>query len=156
MALSAEIIQLIAHARKSVEELADTHHNGGAWGEGLTGYCGIASRFLISLARRNNVYGMRLMCGTFGHITHCWVEYNNFYIDLTISQFEGFSQKKYKVGCISDRFYLYNYFPQISGAKAARYQKQWELNQNYESCSGLLWRIHKNNYIREYNGLILR
>lgn len=156
MQLSSKIIQLITHARESVEELASTYHKGGAWGEGLAGYCGIASRFLIALARRNNIYGMRLICGTFGHITHCWVEYNGYCIDLTISQFEGFEDKKYKICRVNDMFYITNYFPEIIGTNAVRYQKQWELGQNYESCSGLLWRIHKSNYIREYNGLLLR
>lgn len=162
MSISPQIIQLVSHARESVEELAATYHNGGTWGDDLTGYCGIASRFLIALARRNNIYGMRLVCGTFGHIaddthdgTHCWVEYDGFCIDLTISQF-GFPKKKYKICLITDKFYLANYFPEMAGTHAVKFQKQWELGQNYESCSSLLWRIHKANYVKEYNGLVLR
>jgi len=156
MTLSNEIIQLIVHARKSVEELADKYHDGGNWGDNLTGYCGIASRFFINLAKRNGIYNMRLVCGTFDGMTHCWVKYGDFCIDLTISQFNGFQNRRYRICKIDSDFYRTYYLPEMTGSSAVKYQKQWEDGQNYGACSNLLWQIHKSKYIREYNGLVLR
>lgn len=155
MSISAEIVSLISHTRQTVEELANTYHDGGAWGNGLAGYCGIASRFLIGLFKRNNLNAY-LVCGLFDGQTHCWVEYQDFCIDLTISQFEGFEHKKFSICVKRSEFYRKHYTFNLAGVSAVRYQKQWELGQNYESCSGLLWRIHKANYIKEYNGRFLR
>lgn len=152
MTLPSKIIELIVHARKTVGDLAEKYHGGGAWGNGLTGYCGIASRFLISLARRNGIYNMRLIAGSFDGKTHCWVEYGDFCIDLTISQFNGFENTPYRICYRSYEFYKYYYKPEVIGSAAVQYQKKWDLGQSYESCSSLLWRIHKANYIREYNG----
>lgn len=162
MALSNKIIQLISHARESVDELANKHHNGGFWGDGLAGYCGVASRFLISLARRNGIHNMHLVCGSFNDkkysspSTHCWVIYGKFCIDITISQFDGFKDKKYRICTTDSVFYRTHYIPELAGAPAVRCQKQWEEGQNYEKHSPFLWQIHKHNYIREYNGLFLR
>lgn len=156
MSLSSEIIQLIVHARISVKELSDKYHNGGSWGHGLTGYCGIASRFMISLARRNGIYGMRLVCGTFDGMTHCWVEYNGFCIDLTITQFSGFQHKAYRISTVNGDFYRTHYTPAMIGCSAMRHQKQWEHGQNYESCATILWHIHKKNFIKEYNGVLFQ
>lgn len=164
--LSNEILELIIHTRKSVEELAIVYHDGGMWGDGLAGYCGIASRFLISLFRRNGIHNARLICGTFGtvesdgafrpsQLTHCWVEYGDFCIDVTISQFAGFEKKKYRICKKDSEFYYTHYFPELVGSTAVKYQKQWD-EQSYESCSSILWRIHKVNYVKEYNGLVLR
>jgi hypothetical protein len=122
----------------------------------MGGYCGIASRFLISLAQRNHIYGMRLVCGLFNTTTHCWVEYEGFCIDTTISQFSGFEDLKYKVCRVKDDFYNTYYYPHLIGTKAARHQRRWELGQAYESYSSLLWKIHKKRYIKEYNGILFR
>lgn len=156
MSLDKNIITLVEHARHSVEELAYKYHDGGAWGPDLAGYCGIASRFFISLARRNNIYNTRLICGLFDGMTHCWIEYGDFCIDITISQFAGYKNRRYRIFKIDSDFYRAHYTPEIIGTAAVRHQKQWELGQNYESCSSLLWRIHKAKYIKEYNGLLLR
>lgn len=166
--LPNEILELIIHTRKSIEELANTYHDGGRWGEGLAGYCGIASRFFISLLRRNGIYNARLVCGSFGttevdgifypnlELPHCWVEFGEFCIDITISQFDGFENKKYRICKKGSEFYSSHYFPQLAGTSAVKHQRQWELGQDYESCSSLLWRIHKSKYIKDYNGLVLR
>lgn len=159
MSISANIIQLISHTRKTVEELANTYHQGGAWGDnGLPGYCGIASRFLIALFRRNGIHDARLVCGFFHtqneQSTHCWVEYDKFCIDLTISQFDF--DIPFRICLVGDAFYRKHYRREMIGSKAVILQKEWDDGQNYESCASLLWRIHKTNYIREYNGLVLR
>lgn len=156
MELCSEIIQLIVHTRRSVDQLANKYHNGGNWGAFLTGYCGIASRFLISLARRNGIHNMRLVCGAFNKATHCWVEYENFCIDITISQFEGFHSKAYRICMTDSDFYRSHYMPKIFGSSAVKHQKHWEQGQNYESCASILWRIHRKNYIRDYNGQIFQ
>ena len=156
MILSTEIIELIVHARKSLDILVRKYHNGGNWGDGVAGYCGIASRFLISLARRNGVYNMRLVCGLFDNMTHCWVECGDFCIDITISQFKGFKDKAYRICKIDSDFYNAHYLPEMIGTPAVKYQKQWEQGQDYESYASTLWRIHKKNYIREYNGMVFR
>ncbi len=149
--LSNEVMNLILHARKSLEELIK-YHNGGLWGNGLAGYCGIASRFLINLAKRNHIYGFELVCGTFDGMTHCWVQYNNYCIDLTISQFEGFENKAYRVCLINSDFYRSHYNPDMIGSSAVRYQKLWEHGQSYESFASILWRFHRKNYAREFYG----
>lgn len=150
------MMQLIIHARRSVEELVRRYHGGGNWGNGPAGYCGIASRFLINLARRNGIYNIRLICGTFDGMTHCWIEDGAFCIDLTIAQFKGFESKVYRICMIDSDFYRSHYVPEMSGSLAVKYQKQWEHGQNYESYSGILWKIHKKNYIMEYNGLAFK
>lgn len=160
MPLCDKTIRLIRHSRKTIEELAESYHDGGNWGDGLAGYCGIASRFLIGLAKRNGIYGMRLVCGTFNDpaweepVTHCWIEYKEFCIDLTISQFSEFHNKPYRICLLDSDFYRSHYLSELSGSNAVKHQKQFEDGQNYESCSSILWRIHKKNYRGEYEGLI--
>lgn len=161
MIIDDKVIQLTVHVRRSLEKLA-REHGGGYWGSGLTGYCGIASRFLINLAKRNGIYNMRLVCGFFNDrafhepSTHCWIEYNDFCIDLTISQFSEFHNKAYRICLIDSDFYRLHYTPEMIGSIAVKYQKQWENGQNYESCANSLWRIHKKHYIKDYNGVFLR
>ena len=151
MTLCNEMMQLIIHARRSVERLADEYHD---WGPNLAGYCGIASRFLINLGKRNGIHNMRLVCGTFDDNTHCWVEYDGFCLDITITQFNGFQNKAYRICMIDSDFYREHYMPAIIGHSAVKQQKQWELGQDYESCATILWQIHKRNYINECNGLL--
>lgn len=163
--LSAELIALCQHAHDSVEELAFKYHDGGLWGLYLNGYCGIASRFLVNLAKRNGIFDMRLVCGGFCDLTvneedqivttHCWIEYNGFCIDLTISQFDSFNTKKISICSIGDEFYNSHYIPELIGSRAVKNQRTWTLGQNYESCSKYLWRIHHKKYPREYNGIFL-
>jgi len=154
MALNSKIVSLISSARNTIEDLADNYHQGGAWGMGLAGYCGIASRFLIDLFRQNNLKAY-LVCGLFDNQTHCWVEYGNYCIDLTISQFEGFEQKRFSICTKNSIFYRTHYKIEMAGVAAVRYQKQWEHGQDYESWSSLIWRIHNSSYTKEYNGLVL-
>lgn len=152
MLLDDKVARLLPRARKTIEILARKHHSGGAWGSGLCGYCGIASRFLISLAESNNIRGMKLVCGTFiyDNALHCWVEYKGFYIDLTISQFDFHENKKYKVGKVNDVFYRANYNPNLIGSQAVNYQKKWTEGQDYASYATILWKIYREN-----NGTIL-
>lgn len=144
MQLSNEIIQLIVYTRRVVEALAKQHNH--PWGDYLTGYCGIASRFFISLAERNHIYNMRLVCGTFMDMTHCWVEYNGFCIDITISQFNSFQHKKYKICRLGAPFYTNHYVPEMIGIAAIKRQKQWQQGQAYENCSDKLWCIYQSKY----------
>jgi hypothetical protein len=151
--LNAKIVSLIKCARKTVEYLAKNDHEGGLWSYdndlSLCGYCGISSRFLISLGKYHNIHNMKLVCGTFDNKTHCWILYdNNYYIDLTISQFSSFETKKYIVGKIDDKFYKQHYRPEMKGYVATSFQKTWEDGQAYEKYARQLWRIYKNGYVK--------
>lgn len=143
MPISAETIEFVRRSRKAVEILADNYHEGGFWGSGLTGYCGIASRFLVNLAKKYDIK-MQLVVGLFNGMTHCWVEYDGFCIDLTISQFKSFNTKKFSICKINDQFYNRYYTPDMRNNSAVRHQRTWQGGQEYSSHANLLWSIYRN------------
>lgn len=145
--LDNNVIEIIRHTRKILNKLVNDYHNGGYWGSyygDVTGYCGIASRFLINVAKRNGIRDMELVCGAFNNITHCWVEYNNFCIDITISQFPEFKNQPYRICEIDSEFYNSHYFIEVKGFAATKEQKKWGAGQNYEYCARILWDIDRS------------
>lgn len=142
-------MMLIRHCRNTVEDLAKDYHFDGLWGSNLAGYCGIASRFLIKIAKFNHISNMKLVCGTFDGNTHCWVEYDSYCIDITISQFFPFYSKKYRICRTDEEFYLSHYVIDMKGAEAVANQKQWDNGQAYDEYKNLLWQIHKCKYTNE-------
>lgn len=143
--LTQELINLIESARETVFRLSNDYHNGGLWSgqNDLCGYCGIASRFLVSLARSKGIE-MKLACGGFDGFTHSWVEYDGFCIDLTISQFSGFEHKKYKICRVDDDFYRRYYSFDVKGSAAVSFQKKWGYGQDYGRHSKVLWKIYNS------------
>ncbi len=144
--LNAYIVELCRRAALSVKHLAAEYHNGGLWSVEypLTGYCGIASRFLVSVADVNGIGDMELIVGLFDDQTHCWVEYGKFCIDLTIAQFEGFEHKSFSVCRVDDRFYKQHYEVGLYGKSAVEEQRTWKDKQRYEDHSIFLWHIYRN------------
>ncbi len=85
---------------------------------------------------------MNLVCGAFDGLTHSWVEYDGFCIDITISQFTGFESKKYKICRVDDDFYMMYYSVDVRGSAAVSHQKKWTFGQDYGRHSKLLWKIY--------------
>ena len=144
--LNSHIVELCRRAALSVKHLATEYHNGGLWSAAypLTGYCGIASRFLVSVAEVNGISSMEPVVGLFDDQTHCWVEYGKFCIDLTIAQFEGFEHKQFSVCKIGDEFYKQHYELGFRGKEAVKEQRSWYSGQRYEDHSVFLWHIYRN------------
>lgn len=143
--LNAHIVELCRRAALSVKHLAAEYHNGGLWSVEypLTGYCGIASRFLVAVCGVNGIRNMDVVIGLFDDQTHCWVEYGDFCIDLTIAQFEGFEHKQFSICKVNDQFYKQHYEVGISGKKAVKEQQSWYSGQRYEDHSLFLWAIYR-------------
>jgi len=129
--LSNDIMLLILKARKDIERLASLNEDI-TCGPGLAGYCGIISRYLIDLMELSGISGASLCCGRFNKLTHCWVEYGGFCLDLSISQFLGFAKKKYKICRVGDCFYSTYYENELDHRSAIEYQKTWGI-QAYET-----------------------
>lgn len=85
------LLQLASEARKDIELLVPDYYPYNLWGA-----CGSASYHLMRLANISNIYPT-FVGGTF--ITdgndnskwgHCWIEYQNYVIDLTATQFGSY------------------------------------------------------------------
>lgn len=143
--LSNKIISFVQDVCMVIEEVS--HYENSLNINGLVGYCGISSRFLIALARKNNIHNMKLVCGTFNGAVHCWVHYDKYCIDVTISQFNPFDKLKYKICIIGDEFYKLHYKPDVIGSPAIRRQKKWR-EQAYGRYALTLWDTYRNMYMR--------
>ena len=99
--------QLSYEARVLLENVYGRHND-------LAGKCGIASLYLMRLARRNGI--KVVFCHGFfeNRWSHCWVQYGNIVYDITATQFGKF-ERVYVASPESNR--LIYYITKISEAK---------------------------------------
>lgn len=152
--MDLQLKKVVAAARQEMESFARKHNHIGFMGSDvdLSGYCAIASHFLIMVTRKFG-YKMSLVQGVafedvvdgnkdFVHeqINHCWVEYDGEIIDLSAKQFDKSLQKIHivKIGNSS-------YCP-ISRNNAARkdFRMEWPDDQSpYSYITELRKRANK-------------
>lgn len=113
----------------------------------LMGYCGIAASYLESLAAKNNI-PIKFISGTFNKYIryqdtytlvngHCWLEYNDYIIDTTATQFRSvktkvnrdFSKKIYLSKSSNPHYKLI-----LSGDEAKDYVRTWYVESLEELC----------------------
>lgn len=93
------LISLAKFARKEIEHLSAIERGS----KFLTGYCGIASRYLESIANKENIFP-EFVGGSFLSYNrinneyesisgHTWIEYKDYIVDITATQFKNVSFK---------------------------------------------------------------
>ncbi len=123
-----KLIILASSVRNIIEDLSETSLG---YKSDLGGYCGIASKYLVDLARKDFIRPTFV----FGYFTegnnslfdHCWVEHYGKIIDITASQFR--TTQREKVFITEKSSYLYK--KEKSGKEAEDYFLTWKHPHKY-------------------------
>src|SRR5277367_897508 len=140
----SRLITLAKFARKRIETLSKVEKGP----PHLQGYCGIASRYLELLGKRENIFPdfivghfrsfNRILDEYSWRAGHCWIEYDGYIIDLTATQFRNVITKVERD--FSKKVYISrntnpHYYKEASGEDAVNKVRAWHCESLEEICA---------------------
>jgi hypothetical protein len=85
-------IETAKEVRKFIKWYAKRDGNRIGNSRDLEGWCAIASSFLVKKLKERKIKA-EFVKGSFKHGSHCWIECENYIIDLTATQFSSITKK---------------------------------------------------------------
>jgi len=96
--MNTKLEQIAKKVREAVEQYAPSIVDNVECGDttDLSCFCAIASHALMTAYRKNGIHASMII-GNYCSNTHCWVAVDEFFIDITITQFDDEKPKVYIV-----------------------------------------------------------